>query len=228
MGIAEDLHFDVFGAADVAFKKNGGVAKCGASFLAGFGDFGFERFRGIDDAHAAAAATESGLNDERETDLVGERFHVGADGGGAGNDGNASGLRQFASGGFIAEGVEQIGIGADEGDTGAQAGARKGGIFGEEAVAGVNSIDVFFDGEIDDRVDVKVRLHRAFACADEIRFVGFEAVQAEAVFLRIDGDGSEAEFGGGSKDAGGDLTPVQCEKFFHGVRKNKVNMMGLV
>ncbi len=210
VGVAEDLDFDVFGAADVAFQKNGGVAECGTGFLAGFGEFGFEGVGRIDNTHAAAAAPEGSFDDEREADVFGESFDVGTDGCGSGDDGNAGCLREFAGGGLVTERVEQFGVRTNEGDAGALAGSRQCRVFGEEAVAGMNGVDVFIDGEIDDGIDVQIGLDRAFALADEIRLVGFEAVEAEAVFLGVDGNGSEAEFSGGAEDAGGDFAPVQC------------------
>ncbi len=222
LSVAEDLDLDVFGAADVAFEKDGRVAKSCARFLAGFGKFGFERGGRIDNAHPAAAAAESGFDNEREADFFSESFNVGTYGGSAGDDGNAGGLGQFAGGGFITQRVEQLGIRADEGDAGAQAGSWESGILGEKAVAWMNGVNIFFDSEINDGIDVEVGFDGAFPLTDEIGFVGFEAVEAEAVFLRIDGDCGEAQFSGGSKDAGGDLAAVQCEQFFHGVRRTKL------
>jgi hypothetical protein len=52
-------------------------------------------------------------------------------------------LGEAAGGGFVAEVFEDAGIGADEGDAGGGAGAGEGGIFAEEAVAGVDEIDLF-------------------------------------------------------------------------------------
>src|SRR2546423_14596564 len=42
-------------------------------------------------------------------------------------------------------------------------------------------------------------------------------MQAEAVFLRIDADGSQAEFVGSAKDANGDLAAVGGEQLLDGV-----------
>ena len=73
-----------------------------------------------------------------------------------------------------------------------------------------------FLGQRDDAGDVQVGADRAFALADEVGFVGLEAVDAEAVFLGVNGDGAQTQFGGGAKDADGDLAAVGDEQFFEG------------
>ena len=93
------------------------------------------------------------------------------------------------------------------------AGAREGGILGEEAVAGVDRVDVVLFRERDDPGDVEIGFDGTFAGADLVGFVGLEAMQAEAIFLGIDGDGAQSEFGGGAKDADGDLAAVGGEQF---------------
>jgi hypothetical protein len=47
----------------------------------------------------------------------------------------------------------------------------------------VDEIDAFFFGEGYDSIDVKIGLDWAEAFADEIGFVGLEAVEAEAIFF---------------------------------------------
>ena len=67
--------------------------------------------------------------------------------------------------------------------------------------------------ERDDAGDVEVGADRPLALADEIRLVGLEAMDGEAVFLRIDGDGLQTEFGGGAEYADGDLAAIGHEQF---------------
>ena len=67
----------------------------------------------------------------------------------------------------------------------------------------------------DDALDIEIGLDRAFALADQVGFVGLEAVQGEAVFLGIDGDGAQAEFVGRAQNADGDFAAIQSEKFLH-------------
>ena len=62
--------------------------------------------------------------------------------------------------------------------------------------------------------DVEVSADGAFALADQIGFVRLEAVDAEAVLLRVDGHGAQAQFSGGAKDADGDFAAIGDEQFF--------------
>ena len=64
----------------------------------------------------------------------------------------------------------------------------------------------------DDAGDVEVGADRLAGLADAIGLVGLEAVQGEAVFVRVDGDGADAEFVGRAKDANGDLAAVGDEQ----------------
>ena len=74
----------------------------------------------------------------------------------------------------------------------------------------------FSFGQRDDAGDVEVRPDRAFARADLIGLVGLEAVQGEAVFLRIDGDRAQAEFVRRAEDANGDFAAIGSEQFSDG------------
>ncbi len=47
-------------------------------------------------------------------------------------------------------------------------------------------------------------------------FVRLEPVQAEPIFLRINGYRAKAEFGCGAKDTDRDFTAIQGQQFFHG------------
>ena len=64
--------------------------------------------------------------------------------------------------------------------------------------------------------DVEIRPDRPLALADQVGLVGLEAVHAEAVLLRVDGDGAQAEFGGRAEDADGDLAAVGGHELLHG------------
>ena len=125
-------------------------------------------------------------------------------------------LRQAARRGLIAQQFEQFGAGPDERDPGLLASPRQGRILGEKTIARVNRVDALFFGQRDDAIDIQVSLDRAFTFADQISFVGFEAMQAEPVFLRIDGDSAQPQFIGGAHDADGDFAAIECKKFFHG------------
>ena len=104
----------------------------------------------------------------------------------------------------------------DERDPRRFAGAGQSRVFGKKSVARMDGVDALFGGQRDDAVHVQIGLNRTFACADQVGFIGLEAMQAQPIFLRIDRDGSQAQLGGRAKDTDGDLTTVQREQFFHG------------
>ena len=213
--VTENLHFDVLGPRDVFLEENGGIAEGAPGFIAGFveerGEIAFLAHH----AHAASAAAEGRFDDERETDFLGHAQSCGAFGHRflrAGEDGNTEFDRQGAGGGFVAHHFEQFGARSDERDTGFPAGAGELGVFGEEAVTGVDHVHPAFAGQTDDAFDVEVSSDRTFAVTDHVGFVGFEAVNGKPVFLRVNRDRAHAEFGGGAEGANGDLAAVGGEK----------------
>ncbi len=214
--VAEDLDFDVFGALDVSFEEDGGVSEGVLSFCLGFCEEARELGGFFHDAHSAAAATEGCFDDEGEADFVGDgKGDVGVCEWffGAGEGGDVVFLSEGAGSGFVAHVFEEVWGGADEDDAFAGAGAGEGGVFREEAVAWVDHGDAFGFGEFDDAFVVEVGTDGAFGGVELVCFVGFEAVDGEAVFFCEDGDGAEAEFGGGAEDADGDFAAIGSEDF---------------
>lgn len=218
--VGDDLDFDVFRAADVAFEKNGGIAEGGGRFVAGFEQFGLEFGGRVDDAHAAATTAEGCLDDQREADAGGDFGDVWGrwiDGFlGAGDNGYAGGLSKFTSSGFVAKRFKYLGARAYEGDAGELAGTRECGVLREKTVARMDGIDFLLHREFNDAVDIEICLDRAFALSDEIGFIGFEAMQTEAVFLGVNSDGAKAELVGGAQNADRDFTTIESEQFSHG------------
>ena len=214
--VAEDLDFDVLGALDVALEEDGGVAEGVLGFGTGLGEEAGELGRFFDDAHAAPAATEGGLDDEREADFVGDgEGFVGIGDGflGAGEGGDGELVGEGAGGGFVTHVFQKIRGGADEDDALTLAGAGEGGVFREEAVAGVDHGHALGLREFHDAFVIEVGADGAFRGIELVGFVGLETVDGKAVFLGEDGDGAEAEFGGGAEDADGDFATVGCEEF---------------
>ena len=72
----------------------------------------------------------------------------------------------------------------------------------------MDGVDLVLAGQGDDAGDVEVGADRLAGLADAVGLVGLEAVQGEAVFVRVDGDGADAQFVGGAKDADGDFAAV--------------------
>jgi hypothetical protein len=192
--VAEDLDLDVFGSPDVAFEEDGIVAECRSSFGPGFAQPRFEIFLAVNDAHAAAATPEGGLDDKGEADAVcgfeSERG-IGDGVGGAWDCGNARLFRDLSRRRLVSEELQQVGAGPDEGNAGAFAGLGQGRVLGQEAVPGMDRIDTLLGGQGNDVFDIEVRLHRAFALADLIGLVRLETVKTEAILLGVNGDGSK-------------------------------------
>ena len=107
---------------------------------------------------------------------------------------------------------EDFGARSDEGDAGGHAGPRELGVLGEEAVTGVDGIDADFLGERDDARDVQVGADRFADLADAVGFVRLEAVQGEAVFVRVDRDGANVQFVGRAEDANRDFASIGDEE----------------
>ena len=68
--------------------------------------------------------------------------------------------------------------------------------------------DIFFEGEGDDALDVEIRADGTFALADNVGFIGLKTMDAETVFLCIDGNRAQPHLGGGAKNADGDLAAI--------------------
>ena len=106
------------------------------------------------------------------------------------------------------------------------AGPRKRRILRKEAVAGMNRVHFPFPRDLHDPRDVEIRLDGAFALADQVGFVGLEAMQAQPVFLRINGDGAQAEFVCGAQNADGDFAAVGCQELFHHLGSRRPQRLG--
>ena len=79
-------------------------------------------------------------------------------------------------------------------------------------------------GQRDDAVDVEVRADRLARLADAVGLVRLEAVQGEAVFVRVDGDGADAQLVGRAEDADGDLAAIgdqQLRNFWHDAQRRR-------
>src|SRR6185295_2639529 len=204
VGVAEDLDLDVLRVGDVALEEDRVVPEGGPGLAPRLLQPLLELLGLVDDAHAASAAAEAGLHDQRETDPLGFllQSRPGLDRPvGAGQDGKAGLDRELARGDLVAEEFEHLGRRSDEGDARVTAGPREVRILGEESVAGMDGVDLDALGQVDDAVDVEIRGDRALALADLVGLVGLEAVEAEAVFPRVNRDRLHAELGGRPEDA---------------------------
>ena len=101
------------------------------------------------------------------------------------------------------------------------AGFRKLGALGQEAVTRMNRIGASLDAHADDVLDVEIGVDRALSAAHQIALVGFGPMQREPVFLRVNGDGANAELSGGTHDTNGYFTAIRDEEALEGPRLGK-------
>jgi len=214
--VGENLDFDVMGLFQIFFEVEARITervhRLGACVAVG----GCELGAAVDETHAFATAAGDGLEKDREAHRTRQRVSLFGFFDrivGAGDGGNVGAAGNLASGGFCAESFHGLRGGANEGDACVRAGARECGVFGEEAVAGMDGVGAGFAGDADDFVNVEI----AFAGrggADGISLVGEADVERFAVDFAEDGDGTDAEFAAGAKDADCNFSPVGNQDFF--------------
>jgi hypothetical protein len=214
--ITEDLNFDVLRVRNVFLKKDGGISKSAFRFRLRFIEQAGQIAGFLNHAHAATAAAKCGFDDQGEANFLRgfQRFTAIRNGFFVTRQNrNLDFLRERAGGGFVAHHVEKFRPRPNERDPSLGAGAGELGILGKKSVAWMNRIDTFFLRDRDDAFDVEIRSHRTFSLTDKIRFIGFEAMQAKAIFLRVNGDGAQVQFGSSAKNPNGDFAAIGSEKF---------------
>ena len=72
----------------------------------------------------------------------------------------------------------------------------------------MDGVNVVIQADLNQRRNVQVRFDRLARIANLVRFVGFEAMKCVAIFMSVDGNGSEPKFGGTSKDSDSDFASV--------------------
>jgi hypothetical protein len=89
----------------------------------------------------------------------------------------------------------------------------------------MDRIHPMLHGQVHDAGNVEIRPDRLAGMADLIRLVGLEAVQREAVFMRIDRHRPHAQLMRAAKDANRDLATVRGEEFCDLCHKTQENLM---
>ena len=179
--VAEDLNFDMFGAGHETLEENGRVAKSRRCFLASFTDFCFELAFVCDDPHAPSAPAKGGFHDQGKPDVAGKPpsgFQICYWLFRARDHRHTGSLRQTPRGRFVPEQFQKCGRRSDESDSGRVTCSGESGVFREKSISGMNRIDALLGCHRDDSLHVQVGLDRALSRADEVGFIGLEAVQA--------------------------------------------------
>ena len=126
----------------------------------------------------------------------------------AGDHGQTGGLGLAAGVDLVAEHGEVREVGADEDNAFGGAAGRQTGVLRQEAVPGMDGVDLMIPGDLYDAFYIEVSLDGALPFADTIRFVRFVAVQGQGIFLRIDGHCPDAQFRAGPENTDGNLAAV--------------------
>ena len=209
--VRQDLHFDVPGPLDEALEEDLVVAE-GRARLAPTGlDRLVEVGRVVHHPHPPASAAPARLDHERESELLAQPpdlCGVGRKRARGGHDRDPGALRQGACLDLVAELLHDALGRPYPGDALAHAGIGQLGVFGEEAVAGVDRVDPGGACGPHDLFDPQVGTHRLGAAPHLVGLVGFEAVQRETVLERVDRHGPQTELGRRPEDPDGDLAPV--------------------
>ena len=162
--VGQYLDFDVARGFEEFFHVHHVVAKGLARF--GFGEaHGIDDFVGAsDDAHAASATATGGFDDYGIANALGGGADFVRVGGkwavGAGDAGDTGGFHGFDGFDFVAHHADGFGARADEGEAGLFDALGEVGVFGEEAVAGVDGVGVGDFGGGDDGGHVEVAFGR--------------------------------------------------------------------
>jgi hypothetical protein len=117
-------------------------------------------------------------------------------------------VRQGTRGHFVTHHPQQFRTWPDESDPRPLALLGKIRVLSQKAVSRVNEFHAFFFGECYDPGNIEIRAHRPFARADQVSFISFESMHRQPIFLRVNGDRAQAEFGSSTKNADGDFTAI--------------------
>jgi len=214
--VAEDLDFDVFGAFEVFFDEDVVDAEGFLGFAFGVLEFQFEVCFPVNHAHAPAAAAGGGFEDDGEAVLPGEGqgfFDVVQGAGDAGNGGHTDAFGQDFGFDFVAEVFQGFGAGADEDDAGFFAFLSEVGVFGQEAVSGMNGVGAFALSQVDDFFDVKIGVDGFHFAPDLIGFVRPGAEEGVFVFFGVNGNGAYSQFFAGAEDSGSNFAAIGHKNF---------------
>ena len=213
--VGENLDFNVVRLFQIFFEIETRVAEGVEGFGAGVAISGCKFGAAAHEAHTFAAAAGDSFEEDGEAHGLREGVcFVGLFDGvvRAGDGGDFGTASDLATGGFGAEGFHGLCGGADEGDAGVGAGARESGVFGEKTVPGMDGIGAGFFCDGDYLVDVEIAFTGRCG-ADGIGFVGKTDVERFAVDFAEDGDGADAEFAAGAKDANCNFSAVGDQDF---------------
>ncbi len=211
MRVAEHLHFDVARIAHQLFDIHLVVAERGQRLAPRRGQRPLKILLAFQDPHAAAAAAPACLEHQRIADAGGQalaRLQVMRQRIGSRHHRHARLDRRVARCHFVAKLAHDLGQRADPADSRVDHSLREVRVFGEEAIARMDGIDLRLPGNAQDIVDIEISRQRLLTFADQVALVSLEAMERKAVFLRIDRHGAHVHLGGRAHHADRDLGTV--------------------
>ena len=78
----------------------------------------------------------------------------------------------------------------------------------------MDRVDVVLNGRLDDVWNIQIGADRFALSPDFVSLIGLEAVQREPIFVRVDGDGSDTQFGRRSEHANRNFATIGDQQSF--------------
>ncbi len=209
-GITEHLDFDVARLLQQAFKEDGGVSESCLGLAPGARQLFREVGSIVHFAHTLAATTGGGFDEQGEAGALRLAQQYGVELAlsiVAGHSRHVDCLRQLLGGDLGSHQAHSISRWADEDDASLLARLDEGDIFGEEAVARMNSLGTAAPGNVDDSIDAQV----ALCCrrgANVVSLVGLLNMASMTVSIGVDGYRLHSHFTAGCYDAKGYLPAI--------------------
>ena len=209
--IGQHLDLNVLGAPQILFDEDLVVAEGLLGLVDGLLELLLHVGSLVDDTHAAAAAAVGCLQHNGVANLLGHfqgLFHGLHGVVHAGDDGHVGGDGDLLGGDLVAHGVHAVHGGTDEDDAVLFALFHQDGVLGQEAVAGVDGIDVVVLGDLDDGGDIQISVNRAAFGVQGVGFVGQVTESGVLVFLGVNGNGGNVQLVESTEYTDGDLAAV--------------------
>src|SRR5260221_6965108 len=204
-GITEHLDFDVARLLQQAFKEDGGITESRLGLAPG----ARQLFRKVDSivhfAHALAATTGGGFDEQGKAGVLRLAQQYGVELALsiiARHRGHVDCLRQLLGGDLGSHQAHGVSRWADEDDASLLACFNEADIFGEEAVARMNSLGSAAPGNIADGIDTQVPLCRV-SRTNVVSLGGLLNMARMMVSIGVDGYRFHTHFAAGGYDAQG-------------------------
>ncbi len=171
------------------------IAKTGGGFTAGRVDGRLNFRQAADNPHSLAAATEGGLDQQRETDFFGfteQHFIALVITMIAGHQRHSGAAHDEFGRALAAHGFYGIGLGTDKGNIGPFAGSGKTGVFRQKTITRVDRLGATGLGDIDNGIALEVGV--GWRRAPQIKgFIGHGHVGGMAIGIREQCDSAHTQ-----------------------------------